>query len=77
MGDRPSLSRTPGRKGSIRMSALEIRERRTARDAGDLRSRLMEVLCRVRESEVSGGRVSGELECACGCGRSMRRTEAP
>lgn len=59
MGDRPSLSRTPGRNGSIRISAWEIRERRRESDAGDLRSMLMEVLCRVRESEVSGGRMPG------------------
>src|ERR1700761_7912668 len=65
-GSRPSFSSTPGRKGSIRTSVLGIRERKVARDAGDLRSRAMEDLWFVRRSLLAEG-----------LGRSMRRTLAP
>jgi hypothetical protein len=43
-GSRPSFSSTPGRKGSMRMSTVGIRERRRESEAGDLRSRVMEDL---------------------------------
>lgn len=79
MGGRErEVSRTPGRKGSIRMSVCWRRERRSAWEAGDLAFRAMEVLCRVRRSRV-GGLVSGEEvgEWEVGVGRSMRRTVAP
>jgi len=53
--------RTCGRKGSMRMSVVGIRARRRARAGGVLRVRAMEVLWRVRRSEVGGlrGGVSG------------------
>lgn len=56
----------PGRKGSIRTSAVGRRERKRERERGDLRSRAMEALVVVRRSEEGVGE-----------GRSMRRTEAP
>jgi len=74
VGERPSFSRTPGRKGSIRMSVVRRRRFKRARARGDFRSRVIEVLRRVRLSGVGGG--GGEL-CAWRWGRSMRRTEAP
>jgi hypothetical protein len=49
-GSRPSFSSTPGRKGSMRMSAAGMRERRRESEAGDLRSRAMEDLWAVRRS---------------------------
>ena len=64
-GSRPSFSRTPGRKGSMRTSAVEVRERRSCLEVGFLRSSAMEDLSLVRRSVVGGP------------GRSMRRTEAP
>lgn len=64
-GERPSRSRTPGRNGSIRTSAVERMERRSLRDEAFRRSTVMDVL----------RRVSWSFEIALG--RSMRRTEAP
>jgi hypothetical protein len=58
------------------MSTFGRRAWRREREAGDLRSSAMEVLRRVRRSDVGGG--GGEVvEWAEGEGRSMRRTEAP
>jgi hypothetical protein len=50
-GSRSSFSSTPGRKGSMRMSAVGMRERRRESEAGDLRSRAMDDLWTVRRSE--------------------------
>lgn len=65
VGERPRRSRTPGRKGSIKMSAVVRRRRRIFREVWERKSRVMEVLLRVSWSPLM------EL------GRSMRRTEAP
>lgn len=73
-GQRPAFSSTPGRKGSIRISTLGIRERMREMPEGDLMSTAMEALCRVRRSEVGGG---GCEVWAPGTARSMRRIEAP
>lgn len=54
-GERPAFSRTPGRKGSIRISVFGIRERMRATPEGDLMSTVMEDLCRVSRSAVGGG----------------------
>lgn len=71
-GPRLRDSRTPGRKGSIRMSILRWRRRVWIREMerGDLRSKVREDLCRVRRSEVI-------VLFFSVVGRSMRRTEAP
>ena len=74
LGARERDSRTPGRKGSMRTSALVSRVSRRARALGDLRFKAMEDLRRVRRSVVGGG---GEEVWAWGWGRSMRRMEAP
>ena len=55
VGSRPRPSSTPGRKGSMRISACWRRSRKRDTALGDLRSRAMEDLCRVRRSTV--GRV--------------------
>lgn len=65
VGERPRRSRTPGRKGSIKMSAVVSRRRRMFREVWSRRSSAMEVLLRVNWSPVMD------------LGRSMRRTEAP
>lgn len=75
-GSRPDFSRTPGRKGSIKMSTRGIRDLRRARPAGDLRFMAMELLRRVSWSLVGGGGAA-LLLWAEGWARSMRRTEAP
>ena len=54
-GSRPIDSSTPGRKGSRRISAWLTRDLRRARPLGDLRSRAIEDLWRLRGSEVGGG----------------------
>ena len=53
-GSRFNDSRTPGRKGSIRMEVCGRRERRSKREAGDLRFRQMEDLWVVRRSGAGG-----------------------
>ena len=60
MGSRCRFSRTPGRKGSIRISVSGRRERRREREVGDLRSRQMEDLWVVRRSPVGGGSGGGD-----------------
>lgn len=59
VGSRDRLSRTVGRKGSMRMSVWGRRERRREWEAGDLRSMQMEDLYVVRRSGVGGGRGFG------------------
>ena len=54
-GSRPIDSSTPGRKGSMRMSAWPRRDLRRARPLGDLRSRAIDDLWRLRGSGVGGG----------------------
>ena len=66
-GDKPNFSKTPGRNGSRKTSALERMVRRTAFEEGDFRSMMMEDLRRVR---LSGGPKKA-------FGRSMRTTSAP
>ena len=55
VASRPIDSSTPGRKGSMRISACLRRALRRARPLVDLRSRAMEDLWRVRGSGVGVG----------------------
>ena len=71
VGSRPSFSRTPGRKGSTRMSALASRERNRECEVRDMRSRHIEDLWAIRRSVVGGAGCRGGLgeeedECAGG-----------
>ncbi len=54
-GSRPIDSSTPGRNGSMRMSACWSSNLSRARPLGDLRSSAMEDLWRLRGSGVGGG----------------------
>lgn len=77
-GERPSFSRTPGRKGSIMMSAWGRRDLMKVMPLGDFRSTAMEDLCRVSRSPVGAGRVVGlRVWVWLGMERSTRKTEAP
>lgn len=78
-GERESFSRTPGRKGSIRMSVCGRRDLMRVRPEGDFRSMLMEDLYRVKRSVVGGGvgEEDGEECVMLGMDRSTRNTEAP
>lgn len=66
-GASPSFSRTPGRKGSRKMSAVDNRESRIALDVGDFKSRMIDDFRRERLS-------LGPKKLP---GRSIRTTLAP
>lgn len=55
VGARPIDSSTPGRNGSMRMSAWLRRDLIRERPRGDLRFRAMDDLWRLRGSGVGGG----------------------
>lgn len=73
-GPSPSFSRTPGRKGSITISACGIKDFNKSIPKLDLRSTAIEDFRLVRGSFVGG---LSSVDRALGTARSIRRTEAP
>lgn len=59
------------------MSMVGIRDFRRVMEEGDFRFRDMDVLWRVKKSEVGKGRGAEGLWVELGIARSIRRTEAP
>jgi len=76
-GPRPTLSRTPGRKGSIITSAWETSFLMKSCPEGDFRSTAIEDLWRVRRSDAGWGNLENLVCVLLGTARSTRRTEAP